>query len=197
MDFQTLINQRVNDKVQTLEVYGDEVEEKIYLEATIHEPVVNFVTDVDCNRFRFPNTLRVIDIDAFVPNLNLDFNIPDSTEQIIIREKNIIHKNLMELFPEHIKYKYTECNLNGMRLNILINKLYKKYFNIESQLNKEFNIIYSDYNKSILDEIRNYETRVTQGKQFCKIIKETLVAAVWHPDRVEKWLHTGIELDDL
>ena len=114
MDFQTLIHERTTNETHTLEVYNDEVSETIFPIAIIEEPVVNFVTDVDCNRFRFPKTLSVIDIDAFVPNLSLDFNIPTHIEHIIIRHKNIVYKTLFELFPNNVKYKYIECNLEGI-----------------------------------------------------------------------------------
>jgi hypothetical protein len=205
MDFQTLIDERVNDKVQTLEIYGDEVEEKIYLEATISEPVINFITDVDCNKFRFPNTLRVIDIDTCVPNLNLDLNIPNEIKQINISNKNFININLMKLFPPNTRYRYIECNLNNVGLNSLINKLYNKYFSSSpkyvSNSNPNVlllnNFIYSSLHSDILDEIRIYDSKIAQGKQFCKTIKEELVAGAWHPDRVEKWIYAGIDLDDL
>ena len=197
MDLQTLINQRVTENTHTLEVYGNEVEERIFLEATISTPILHFVTDVDCNRFKFANTLEVIDIDAFVPNLSLEFNIPSGIKQIIIRNKNILNKNLMELFPENVKYKYIECNLEGEALNIIINQLYKKYFSTSPQQNTKFmnNMIYSHAHKQIIEEIRSYETKAQQGKAFCNIIKEELIACVWHPDRVEKWINANIDLD--
>uniref|UniRef100_A0A6C0D9U5 Uncharacterized protein n=1 Tax=viral metagenome TaxID=1070528 RepID=A0A6C0D9U5_9ZZZZ len=196
MDLQTLINQRITENTYTLEIYTDEVEENIFLEATIHTPVVNFVTDIDCNRFKFPNTILVIDIEAFVPNLNLEFNIPDSVQQIIIKNKNIINKNLMELFPENVKYRYVQCNLEDKELNILINQRYKKYFNIEPRYatnrisNQKImnNMIYSRFHSNIIDSIRNYEQRVAQGKEFCKIVKEELVAAALHPNKIKRIL---------
>jgi hypothetical protein len=205
MDLQTLINERVTENTHTLEIYGDEVEDHIFLEATISEPVINFVTDVDCNRFKFPNTISIIDIDAFVPNLNLEFNIPSSTEQIIIRNKNIVNKNLMELFPEKVKYRYIECNLEGEGINILINQCYKKYFNEAPRYSSNRlanqkimnNMIYSRFHSVIIDSIRTYEQKVAQGKAFCRTIKEELLATVWHPNRVEKWLELDIDLDSL
>jgi hypothetical protein len=50
---------------------------------------------------------------------------------------------------------------------------------------------------SFINEIKEYEARIAQGKAFRLAIKEELVAAVWHPDKVEKLIDKyGIDIID-
>ena len=35
-----------------------------------------------------------------------------------------------------------------------------------------------------------------RAKERTSIIKEELIAKAWHPDRVQKWLDSGMDIDD-
>jgi hypothetical protein len=143
--------------------------------------------------------------DTLRSRLNIDFNIPHkNTLNIIIYNKNIINKDFIELFAPHIKYKYVYCSLNGTPLNIFTSKLYMKYFTkkiiidnkklaIYRELDSYIREIYDIDNKklaiyreldSYIREIYEYESKVKQGKAFCKIIKEELVSVAFHPRRI-------------
>jgi hypothetical protein len=55
----------------------------------------------------------------------------------------------------------------------------------------------SSYHSSYVNEIKEYEARIAQGKAFRCAIKEELVAAVWHPDKVEKLINKyGLDIID-
>jgi hypothetical protein len=55
------------------------------------------------------------------------------------------------------------------------------------------------YDSRYINEIQEYEERIAQGRAFRLAIKEELIAAVWHPDKVEKIINMyGIDyLDSL
>jgi hypothetical protein len=198
MNIQDIINRRANENTHTLELYLDDIDDyTIHQQITIPEPVTKFITDIDCNNYVFPETLSVIDIDSTVHNLPIIFNIPQNIEHIILRHKNIFNKTLLELFQPTFAYRYIECSLDGVQLNILVNQLYKKYFNVEPRYtsnrdaNKKLmnNMLYSKVHRQITDELYTYESRVAQAKAFMKLIKEELYMAVYHPDRVEIMLN--------
>ena len=106
-------------------------------------------------------------------------------------DTNIINNNLMKLFTK-VSYRYTNCSLNNIPLNILLNQQYKKYFyedpkyicNREEYKGFINNMIYSNIHKNIIDEIKEYEERIQQGKEFCRIIYDELIERVWEPDRI-------------
>lgn len=190
--FQEVIDARSIVALDILEVYRSMVTDEIYSEVTIHSPIKTFVTDVHSNKFNFPESLTTIDIGEFVIvifreeflplRLNIDFNIPHkNTLNLILYNKNIINKDFMELFAPNMKYKYMLCTLNGTPLNVIIINLYMKYFTKKLQFhNKLSHILYSTYTC----EIYEYESKVKQGKAFCKIIKEELVSVAFHPKRI-------------
>jgi hypothetical protein len=50
---------------------------------------------------------------------------------------------------------------------------------------------------TFISKIKEYEARIAQGRAFRLAIKEELVAAVWHPDKVEKLINKyGIDFLD-
>ena len=176
---------------QTLEIYSDYFDKDVYFdEAVIPSPIRIFVTDIQCNKLFLPDTLNVLDV--WNDNQKtLEFNIPNKLQTIKMRDTNIINNNLMRLFTK-VSYRYTNCSLNGISLNILLNQQYKKYFHEDPKYicNREEykglmnNMIYSKIHKNIIDEIKEYEKRIQQGKEFCRIIYDELIEQVWHPDRI-------------
>jgi hypothetical protein len=198
MNIQEIINSRANENTYTLELYLDDIDDNtIHEQITIPEPVTKFISDIDCNKYIFPETLSVIDIDSTVDNLPIIFNIPQNIEHIILRHKNIFNKKLLDLFHPNFAYRYIDCSLDGVELNILVNQLYKKYFDVEPkytsnhEANKKLmnNMLYSKVHRQITNELYTYETRMAQAKAFMKLIKEELYMAVYHPDRVEVMLN--------
>ena len=179
-----------------IEIYEHLVNNNTCSEVTIPSPTKYFVTNVACNKFNFPETLKVIDIgdpsisilreeeEAVHSRLHIDFNIPHANSLTIclcLYNKNIINKDFMDLFAPHISYRYMYCSLNDIPLNIIIMNLYMKYFTKKLQFhNKLWHIIYDTYTR----EIYEYMFRVKQGKEFCKIIKEELVSVAFHPKRI-------------
>jgi len=91
----------------------------------------------------------------------------------------------MYLFPNNCSYRYVQIEVNGIGLNILINKLYNKYFNNKEDSNVLiYNTIYSKIHNNIIEDIKTYEKRITQGSAFCNIIKDELIATAFHPNRL-------------
>ena len=198
MNPQELINSRANDNSHTLELYYDDTNDYTITESlTIPQPINMFISDIDCNRYTLPDTLSIFDIDSVVFNLPIIFNIPPNLEHIILRNKNILNKELMELFSPNFSYRYLDCMLDGVELSILVNKRYKKYFNVEPRYatnrlaNQKLmnNMLYSKIHRQITNEIFEYETRVSQAKDFITLIKDELYMAVYHPDRIEVMLY--------
>ena len=184
---------------QTLEIYNDYFDKDVHFdEIVIPYPVRIFVTDIQCNKIFLPDTINVLDI--WNDNHNLEFNIPTKLQTIKMRNTNIINNNLMKLFTK-VSYRYTNCSLNGISLNILLNQQYKKYFNEDPKYicNREEykglmnNTIYSKIHKNIINEIVNYEERIQQGKEFCTTIYDELIERVWNPDRICPIKMYGIE----
>lgn len=187
--FQEVIDARSIVALNILEVYDDMVTDDTYSEVTIPSPVRGFATCIKCIKFKFPETLNVMDIgdpsvsilreEAVHSRLNIDFNIPDTNSlTICLYNKNIINKDFMDLFAPHIQYRYVYCSLNGTPLNMMIMNLYMKYFTKKLQFhNRLWDIPYTS-------EIYEYESKVKQGKAFCKIIKEELVSIAFHPRRI-------------
>ena len=179
-----------------IEIYEHVVNNHTCSEVTIPSPTKYFVTNVACNKFNFPETLKVIDIgdpsisilreeeESVHSRLHIDFNIPHTnslTICICLYNKNIINKDFMELFAPHISYRYVYCSLNGIPLNIIIMNLYMKYFTKKLQFhNRLWHVLYDKYTH----EIYEYMSKVKQGKEFCKIIKEELVSVAFHPKRI-------------
>ena len=103
----------------------------------------------------------------------------------------------MELFPDNVRYSYSECLLDGTPLSTLLYKLYTKYFSDKLKFSDMTNGINHRYHMTFISKIKEYETRVAQGKAFRLAIKEELVAAVWHPDKVEKLIDKyGLDIID-
>ena len=175
----------------TLEIYNDYFDKDVYFDiAVIPSSIQIFVTDIQCNKLYLPDSLRVLDI--WNDNQKtLEFNIPNMLQTIKMRDTNIINNNLMKLFTK-VSYRYTNCCLNNIPLNILLNQQYKKYFHEDPKYicNREEykgfmnNMIYSKIHKNIIDEIKEYEQRIQQAKEFCRIIYDELIERVWEPDRI-------------
>jgi len=165
-----------------------------YEEATIPAPVEIFVSDLYFNKLNLPETLLVLDL-WFDNITDFEFNMPPKIEEIVLIDANIKNKNLMELFPNNVKYSYCECLLDGTPLSTLIYKLYTKYFS--DKPSDMTNGINHRYHKTFINKIKEYEERIAQGRAFRLAIKEELVAAVWHPDKVEKLINAyGIDIID-
>jgi hypothetical protein len=185
-----------NDPVLHL-CYGIEDDDNyVYEELTIPETIEVFISDLSTKKLIIPFSLKVLDLHPTV-NTDLDFNMTNSIKDIIIRYTNILNKSLMELFPPNCRYRYTQCNLNGIPIVKHINELYKKYFGIEPVVDNTYNpnVVYYRNYSNIIEQIREYETRILQGKEFRLTIKEELVAMALHPDRICKWIEEfGIDI---
>jgi len=197
------------------EIYGYEDYEhwNSHEELIVPAPYEIFVSDIHFNKLKLPDTLIVLDL-WFDNKIDFEFNIPPKIEEIILINANILNKNLMELFPKNLRYNYSECELNDTPIYTCVYNLYTKYFPKEymsdpkNDLNHEeymshpkntLNSINYRYDSRYINEIQEYEERIAQGRAFRLAIKEELIAAVWHPDKVEKIINMyGIDyLDSL
>ena len=177
--------------------YIDTMPER-YEEATIPAPIEMFVSDLYFNKLNLPKTLLVLDL-WFDNITDFEFNMPPEIEEIILIKANITNKIFMELFPNKLRYNYSECYLDGIPMYACLYRIYKKYFPSKhiNRFNTVLNTICYRYHSSFINEIKEYEERVQQGRAFRLAIKEELVAAVWHPDKVEKLINAyGIDIID-
>ena len=171
---------------------------ELYEEATIPAPIEIFATDLYFNKLNLPKTLLVLDL-WFDNITDFEFNMPPEIEEIILIKANITNKIFMELFPNKLRYNYSECYLDGIPMYACLYRIYKKYFPSKhiNRFNTVLNTICYRYHSSFINEIKEYEERIQQGRAFRLAIKEELVAAVWHPDKVEKLINTyGIDIID-
>ena len=169
-----------------------------YEEATIPAPIEMFVSDLYFNKLNLPKTLLVLDL-WFDNITDFEFNMPPEIEEIILIKANITNKIFMELFPNKLRYNYSECYLEGIPMYACLYRIYKKYFPSKhiNRFNTVLNTICYRYHSSFINEIKEYEERIQQGRAFRLAIKEELVAVVWHPDKVEKLINTyGIDIID-
>jgi hypothetical protein len=213
----------INDYVQgrisryytKLELYKYESfefgEDTIHPEVVVPSPIEVFVSDWNISKIILPDTLQALDI-WFDDIFELEFNIPSKIEEIVFINANILNKNIMELFPKNLRYNYSDSYLNSTPIYTCVYNLYTKYFPKEcisdpkNDLNHEeymshpknsLNSINYRYDSRYINEIREYEARIAQGRAFRLAIKEELVAAVWHPDKVEKLINAyGIDFLD-
>jgi hypothetical protein len=163
-------------------------------ELTVPSPFEVFVSDLYFNKVNLPDTLLALDL-WFDHTVEFEFNMPPKIEEIVLINANIKNKSVMELFPDNVRYSYSECLLNGTPLSTVLHKLYNKYFS--DKPSDMINGINYRYHKTFINKIKEYEARVAQGKAFRLAIKEELVAAVWHPDKVEKLINAyGIDIID-
>jgi hypothetical protein len=172
---------------------------EVYEEATIPSPIEIFISDLYFNKLNLPDTLFVLDL-WFDSITDFEFNMPPKLEEILLINANISNKTLMELFPDNLLYNYSSCYLNGTPIYKCLYDKYTKYFPYKP-INKPDDTLNSTcyrYQKTFINEIKEYEARIQQGKAFCLAIKEELVAAVWHPDKVEKLINAyGIDIIDI
>lgn len=148
--------------------YGIEDDDNyIYDQLIIPDNTEVFISDLSTKKLIIPPSVRVLDLHPTV-NTDLDFNMNNFMKDIIIRYTNIINKSLMELFPINCRYRYTQCNLNGIPIVKHVNELYKKYFGIEPIINNTYNpnVVYYRNYSSIIEQIREYESRIQQGKNL-------------------------------
>jgi hypothetical protein len=165
-------------------------------ELTVPSPFEIFVSDIYFSKLNLPDTLLALDL-WFDHTVHFEFNMPPKIEEIVLINANIKNKNLMELFPDNVRYSYSECLLDGTPLSIVLYKLYNKYFSDKATVSDMINGINYRYHKTFINKIKEYEARIAQGKAFRLAIKEELVAAVWHPDKVEKLINEyGIDILD-
>jgi hypothetical protein len=165
-------------------------------ELTVPSPFEVFVSDLYFNKLNLPDTLLALDL-WFDHTVDFEFNMPPKIEEIVLINANIKNKSIMELFPDNVRYSYSECLLDGTPLSTVLYKLYNKYFSDKLTLSDMTNGINHRYHKTFISRIKEYEARVAQGKAFRLAIKEELVAAVWHPDKVEKLINAyGIDIID-
>jgi hypothetical protein len=170
------------------EIYTDEL--------VVYNNVHTFISDITFNKLILPDTVKVLDL--WGENFDcIELTIPNNIEHIILRNINITNIHFLNLFVS--RYDFSNIRVQDVDLNILINRLYNKYFNKNpsTERNDKYlnNVISSKYHHTIIEEILEYEKRTTQGNAFCKIIKEELVASAFHPDRVGPLiLKYGIEI---
>ena len=200
------VEQRISRYSKKLELYKYESfefdEDMVHPEIIVPSPIEVFVSDWNISKIVLPDTLQALDI-WFDDIFDFEFNMPPKIEEIVLINANIKNKKLMELFPHNVRYTYSECCLNGTPIYICLYNLYKKYFpdnriNISDHVINSINHRYrSYYHSSCIYEIKEYEARIAQGRAFRLAIKEELVAAVWHPDKIEKLINAyGIDIID-
>jgi hypothetical protein len=196
MDIPTYLNS-ISTYTKHAELYHyEDYDTNLYEELTVPSPFEVFVSDLYFNKLNLPNTLIALDL-WFDHTVDFEFNMPPKIEEIVLINANIKNKNLMELFPDNVRYSYSECLLDGTPLSIVLYKLYNKYFSNKLTLSDMTNGINHRYHKTFINRIKEYEARIAQGKAFRLTIKEELVAAVWHPDKVEKLINAyGIDILD-
>jgi len=200
---QSIIDEHVlNNNSIILELHN--YDSTIYEELVVPPLIQAYISDLCIKKLVLPDTLRVLDV-APVRDIDMDFNIPKNLKNIILRDVNIIHKSIMELFPNNIRYRYVGCRLNGTMLNDAVNELYFKYFQKKPRYtNKDSlqqpisqNIIYYRFHNAIIEEIKDYERFVLQARTKNTMYKEELINEVYHPDRVEKGIKMyGMEFID-
>lgn len=195
------INEYVQDRISTyskkLELYKYESfeidEDTVHAELIVPSSIEVFVSDWNISKVILPDILQAFDI-WFDDMFDFEFNMPSKIEEIVLINANILNKNLMELFPDNVRYTYSECCLNGTPIYTCLYNLYTKYFpdkpiltldHVINSINYRYR---SSYHSSYVNEIKEYEARIAQGKAFRLAIKEELVAAALHPDRIERIL---------
>ena len=172
----------------------EDYDTNVHEELTVPSPFEVFVSDLYFNKLNLPDTLLALDL-WFDHIVDFEFNMPPKIEEIVLINANIKNKSVMELFPDNVRYSYSECLLDGTPLSTLIYKLYTKYFS--DKPSDMTNGINHRYHKTFINKIKEYEERIAQGRAFRLAIKEELVAAVWHPDKVEKLIDKyGIDIID-
>jgi hypothetical protein len=58
--------------------------------------------------------------------------------------------------------------------------------------------VYEDLADSLVATVKQQHAAFLQSvKQRCNLYKEELIAAAWHPRRVESWLAAGVEIESL
>lgn len=187
-----------------LEFYDDEnVPQELHNCIVVPSNVELYISDVETNKIVFPDSIKVIDI-QYENLTSLNINFPENIEHLILQNVNLTNKNVMELFSNSLlSYKFAGVYIDGEELSILINKLYTKYFNVLPRYtthrlaNQKLmnNMIYSRIHSQIIDDIYNYVTKLEQATQFCQIIKEELIAAAFHPNRIGPLIRKyGIEM---
>jgi hypothetical protein len=200
------VKQRISRYYTKLELYKLESFEfdtdTVHPEVTIPSPITVFVSDWNISKIVLPDTLKALDI-WFDDMFDFEFNMPPKIEEIVFINANVKNKTIMELFPNNVRYTYSNCCLNGTPFSTCIYNLYTKYFP-DKPINKSNDVIRSTnhnyrsfYHSPFINEIKEYEERIAQGRVFRLAIKEELVAAVWHPDKVEKLINVyGIDIID-
>ena len=195
-----IIKKITSTKSKIIEYYTDDTQ--IYPELTIPEFFDGYISDLNINNLILPNNLCILDLFPS-KHINLNFNMPSNLQDIIIRDANIINKTVVELFPKNIRYRYVNCLLNGIPLNICINNIYFKYFQkYPTYHNKACyqplnHIIYYKFHNVIIDDIIKYRESMAKSREFTLTIQQDLIANVWHPDRVEKIINQfGIDFLD-
>ena len=66
---------------------------------------------------------------------------------------------------------------------------------VKANLNKRWN--YCNLSKNQMSKYEFPKCIIKRrAKERISIIKEELIAKAWHPDRVQKWLDAGMDIDD-
>jgi len=167
-------------------------------ELTVPSPFEIFVSDIYFSKLNLPDTLLALDL-WFDYISEFEFNMPPNIEEIVLVYAAMKNKNLMELFPDNVRYSYKDCYIDGSAISLLLASTYWKYFPGKPIFDPWTAINYITYrcHSSFINEIKEYEARIAQGRAFRLAIKEELVAAVWHPDKVEKLINAyGIDIID-
>jgi len=168
---------------------------------TLNPRIRVFISDITFNKLILPDSLKILDLwgDDDL-HQSVTFNIPYSIEQLVLKNINIENIHFLDLCVG--KYNLINVSINNINLNILIDELYIKYFNKypKSEHSDKYlnNKILSKYHHNIIEEILEYEKRITQANAFCKIIKEELLATAFHPERIGPLISKyGIEIMDI
>ena len=179
-----------------LELYNDDhsIDTKID-ELIIPSPIESFVSDIYCKKLILPESLKVLDLWYDYDN-SLEFNIPYNIKNIKMRYANILNKSFINLFPLNGSFRFIHCKLNNIELNIVLHQYYNKCFNnniknictyeeYKALLN---NRIYSKSHAHIIEQIQEYEYRISQGMAFCILIKDELLEKAYHPNKICKYI---------
>jgi hypothetical protein len=96
-------------------------------------------------------------------------------------------------YPEEYK-KYLDILALTFNEQGPINRLEFGFRRYKDRLGYRFNSILRRFKRLLVQRIRL--RRLVHKAKFQRIVPE-LIAAAWHPRRVEKWLEDGVQLEDL
>ena len=175
--------------------YLDQDDSIVIPEIVVPDPIRVFYSEVECNNLILPDTLEVL---LLFGSVNVDCKIQFPTghklKQIVIQYTNIVTEESWHSFIVGNGF-YLDCKFNGVNFRDMLHNLYIKYFD-EPIYTQSNNLVVTAKNKEYprnntsdkLNKLLEYELRIEQGREFCKNIKQELIANVWRPDNVNRWI---------